>query len=256
MDVKRVISSLQLIGKVYKPILDESAQYVIPQAIASVQASKEQYDYALRNQVRGFSPVPWGYTIQHESPLKFLSAIVPNSLELQVDVYCDIRWAEEDAPVTQDIKIRIWSNHADTIFDTNRDSQIVLEELTRADRSYSGRVVSRIHFDRANLGKDPGNVHHPEYHMQFGGAPEDYELFWHPKKVNVPRLIYQPLELFLVCQIVAANFFPDIYSNQIRERAEWRQELILYQDLILRNYYQRCLDTITKKGSLLDALSI
>jgi hypothetical protein len=256
MDVNRVISSLQLIGKVYKPILDESSQYVIPQVIASVKVSKDQYDYARRNQVRGFTPEPWGYAIQHESPLKFISANVPNSIELQVDVYCDVRWTEEDIPVTQDIKIRIWSNHSDTIFDANRDSQVVLDELTKADRSHCGRVVSRIHFDRANLSQDPGTVHHPEYHIQFGGIPEDYELCWHPKKVNVPRLIYQPLELFLVCQIVAANFFPDVYCSEIREKAEWRQELIHYQDLLLRNYYQRCLDTITKKGSLLDALSI
>lgn len=109
MDPQKVINTLQLIGKVYKPILDDSSQYVIPQAIATIQVSKEAYDYARRNQTRGFTPEPWGYSIQHENPLKFLSVAVPNSIEMQVDVYCDVRWAEQDIPTIQDIKIRVWN---------------------------------------------------------------------------------------------------------------------------------------------------
>lgn len=256
MDPQKVINSLQLIGKVYKPILDDSYQYVIPQAIASVQASKEAYDYARRNQTRGFEPEPWGYSIQHEYPLKFLSVAVPNSVEMQVDVYCDVRWAEQDVPTVQDIKIRVWSSHTETIFDEQRDSQAILDELTREGRNYYGRVVSRLHFDKSDLNPNTGVGYHPEYHVQYGGISELYELCWHPKKVNVPRLNYHPLELFLVCQMVAANFFPDIYRDQIREKAEWRQELIHYQNLILRSYYMKCIGAIINNDSLIDALCV
>lgn len=143
----------------------------------------------------------------------------------------------------------------DTIFDEKRDSQSVLEELTREGRNY-GRVVSRLHFDKANLNPNTGIGYRPEYHVQYGGISEVYELCWHPKKVNVPRLNHHPLELFLVCQMVAANFFPEIYRDQIREKAEWRQELIHYQNLILRSYYEKCLGFINNNNSLLDALCI
>lgn len=256
MDPQKVINSLQLIGKVYKPILDDSYQYVIPQAVATVQATKNAYDYARRNQPRGFVPEPWGYSIQHDSPLKFLSVAVPNSVEMYVDVYCDVRWSEQDVPIVQDIKVRVWSNHSETIFDDKRDSRVVLDELTKEGRKYLGRVVSRLHFDKANLNPNTGPGYHPEYHVQYGGISEEYELCWHPKKVNVPRLNHQPLELFLVCQMVAANFFPEIYRDQIREKAEWRQELIHYQNLILRGYYEKCLGAINNNNSLLDDLCV
>lgn len=196
MDPQRVINSLQLIGKVYNSILDESHQYVIPQAISTVQVTKDAYDYARRNITRGFTPEPWGYSIQHEYPLKFLPVVVPNSVEMQVDVYCDVRWTDQDIPIVQDIKIRVWSSHPETIFNEERDSQTILEELTRESRNYNGRVVSRLHFDKANLNQNTGGGYHPEYHIQYGGISEEYELCWHPKKVNVPRLTHQPLELF------------------------------------------------------------
>ena len=256
MDAKRVMNTLRLIGMVYKPILDDSFQYVLPQAIEMIRVTKDQYDWAFRNRTRGITPEPWGYSIQHNSPLRFKTTSVPNSVEMQVDVYCDIKWEETDTPVIQDIKVRVWSDHDETIFDETRDSHVIFEELTRVDRGYQGRVVSRLHFDKANLNSASGTMNHPEYHVQYGGISHRYELCWHPEKVNVPRLIHQPLELFLVCQMVAANFFPEIYRDQIKEKAEWRQELILYQNLILRGYYEKCMGAINSNDSLFDALCI
>jgi len=256
VDSKRVKQSLHLIGKVYRSILDESQEYVIPQAISTIDASKEAYDNACRNKSQGSIPEPWGYSIQHDNPLKFKPVVVSNSVELQTDVYCDIRWADLDIPVVQDIKIRVWSTHQEIIFNENRDSQCVLNELTRKDRSINGRVVSRLHFDKANLITENHRSYHPEYHVQYGGISEDYELCWHPKKVNVPRLNYQPLELFLACQMIAANFFPEVYRDQIREKAEWRQEIIHYQKILLLGYYEKCLRAINNNESLLDALIV
>jgi hypothetical protein len=84
-------------------------------------------------------------------------------------------------------------------------------------------------------------------------SPEDYELCWHPKKVNVPRLNYQPMELFLTCQMIASNFFWKEYL-EIREKSEWREEVIYYQERLLRGYYKKCLDAIENKEPLLDKL--
>ncbi len=253
MNASHIIATLNLIGKVYASILDDASKsYVIPGAIASVKASRAIFD---RNNPPNESRT-WGYTIHHDKPLRFEPVEVPNSIKMQVDVFCDVQWAGEETPIRQDIKIRIWCNHDQTIYDAARDSEAILQELSKADRNYYGRVVSRLHFDKANLTGKKTHSYHPQYHLQYGGIPENYELCWHPKKVNVPRLCYHPLELFLTCQIVAANFFPEIYKREIREKFEWRQELIRYQNLLLKNYYQNCLSIITRNDSLLDELGM
>lgn len=248
MDPKRIIRSLEHIRKVYSKLLEpQSKSVVLPQAVASVEESREYYEYRKQNQPRGFVPEPWGYTINHDMPLRFTRSMV-DGVELQVDVYCDVRWAEADVPVKQDIKVRVWSEHDPIIFDPARDSSEIQDELTAPYRDPPGRVVQRFHFDRANQNQ-PG----PMYHFQVGGRPESYELCWHPESVKVPRLSFQPLELFLTCQIVAANFFWDDYI-EIRNRSEWRAEVLQYQDLLLVDHFQECLDAIQSHKSLLDTL--
>lgn len=252
MDSERVKTSLEQIRKLYRRILDDTANaIVIPHALESVNITKQKYDYAVRNQARGCcTPEPWGYTITHDQPLRFKPTKIPNGITLQIDVYCDIRWKnDDDRPVRQDIKVRIWSRQDNIIFDSNRDASIIEEELTNPERIHPGRVVSRFHFDRADFGQNTG----PKYHLQFGGIAEDYELCWYPKKVNVPRFEYKPMELFLTCQMIAANFFREEYL-EIREKREWRQELILYQDTLLKEHYKDCLSAIEEKESLLDNL--
>lgn len=248
MDYRRVQRSLSLTAKAYARILDRPAQSLwLPGAIASVQSTKERYDHAMRNQPRGFIPVPWGYSIDHDQPVRFVPTEV-NGIDLQVDVYCDIRWAEAEVPAVQDIKVRVWSTHSRTIFGPERDAADIDEALRDPTRTATGRVISRFHFDKANPGQ-PG----PEFHLQVGGKAEPYELCWHPESVKVPRLAHPPLELFLACQLVAANFFPREYA-EIKKRSEWLWELRWQQASLLRDHYQRCLDAIDAEQSLLDAL--
>jgi len=214
-----------------------------------VRATKERYDWAKRNASRGIVPEPWGYTIFDSRPLKFRPSPVLGGIRPVVDVYCDVRWADDDIPAKQEIKVRLWTEHNDTIFDADRDSEAILERLCEPGRTHPGRVVSRYHFDKA----DPTQSKGPRYHVQYGGIPRGYELCWHPSAVDVPRLQHQPAELFLTCQMIAANFFWEKYL-EIREKAEWRGELLLYQDLLLENYYRECLDAVTNHESLLDTL--
>jgi len=252
MDPERVKTSLELLRKVYRRILDNATlAIVLPNAIASVDTTRQRYEYAVRNRTRGFTPEPWGYTISHDQPLQFVPSRPPNGIEMQVDIYCDVRWTDDNIPAKQDIKVRIWSDHGETIFDPNRDALHVFEQLADPARTYRGRVISRFHFDKA----DPNQKHGPEYHIQFGGKAEEYELCWHPNRINVPRLDYRPMELFLACQVIAANFFWNEYL-EIREKREWREELILYQDLLLEDHYENCLTLIRNHESLLDGLWI
>jgi len=248
VDSSRVAQTLRLIGKVYGRLLDDTTRAVVlPQAEARIRASATAYADALRNSSRGVVPQPWGYTIEHDQPLRFVVSKV-NRIELQADVYCDVRWEESDLPVVQEIKLRLWSRHSATTFNPERDAVAVEQELTNPSRRQPGRVVSRMHFDKANP-QQPG----PEYHLQFGGKAEEYELCWHPESVKVPRFDYQPMELFLTCQLVAANLFPEEYQ-EIREKSEWREELLWYQGRLLLGHYEKRVTTLRANTSLLDSL--
>lgn len=255
MDPNRVKSSLQQIRKIYGRILDdESTSIVIPSAVESVKLSREYYDYAKRNETRGIVPTSWGYTIDHSQPLRFIRSHT-RDLDFQVDIYCDVQWKDDDIPVKQDIKVRIWSEHSDTIFRPEMDSQQIEDQLTDTNRQYRGRVVSRFHFDKVYRETAPGAKFEPapEFHLQIGGVSHAYELCWHPDKVNVPRLLHQPMELFLTCQMVVANFFWDEYE-EIRTKREWMQELLQYQNLLLVPHYRKCVELLEGNKSLLDNL--
>lgn len=257
MDANKVQASLRQIGKIYSKIIDdESKSIVIPSAIESIKVTREHYDYAKRNETRGLVPTSWGYTIDHSKPLRFVRSST-RDLDLQVDVYCDIQWKEDDIPVKQDIKVRIWSEHGDTIYRPEMDSRRIEEQLTDVDRRYPGRVVSRFHFDKVYRETTAGASFEPspEYHFQIGGVAHEYELCWHPDKVNLPRLMHQPMELFLTCQMIAANFFWNDYE-EIRKKREWMQEIIQYQKLLLIPHYRRCVELLDGNQSLLDNLLV
>jgi len=241
---------LRNISKTCRRILDDSSlNIVIPQAIEMVEVTFNSYEYAKRNQTRGYNPAPWGYAIDHSQPLRFRPSNALGGIRLQVDVYCDIRWRDKDLPETQDIKVRIWSEDDPIRFDEERDAQKILAQLTDPARNRSDRVISRFHFDKTNQNQQSG----PLYHLQIGGIPHDYELCWHPKGVNTPRLGYHPMELLLTCQMIAANFFWTDYL-EIREKSEWRTEVKHFERLLLKDYFKRCYDAIDSAESLFDDL--
>lgn len=248
MNPERVKATLRETRKIYRHILDENSKsIVLPAAEASVDESYAAYIEAKKNATRGAKVKPWGYSIEHDQPIRFIRS-PENGVQLRADIYCDIKWAEDDSLVTQDIKLRVWSEHIPTIYTPERDAEAIEDAVTDPERSHPGRVVLRMHFDRAN----PDQLG-PEHHLQIGGKPEEYELCWHPESVKVPRLSFQPMELFLACQIVAANFFPTEYAD-LSLKSEWIQELIYYQNALLLGYYKRCMDAINSHISLLDAL--
>jgi len=245
MNDQEVIRILGIISKVYERILDSSQSVVIQSAISSVRESRAEYVRTKRNQSRGAKIRSWGYSIEDDMPLRFVPSRAKD-FNLQVDVYCKIYWEDDSIPAEQDIKVRLWSEHDQLIFDPDRDAQVVYEKLVDPSRERNGRVISRFHFDKANQSQQG-----PEYHLQFGGNPKGYELCWHPSSVNIPRFLYHPMDLFLTCQLIAANFFRDDYL-EIKEKSEWRGALALCQKHLLVNHYRKCLKILEEGESLLD----
>src|SRR5260221_678392 len=121
MNASDVIRTLNIISKVYARILDGSQSIVIPNAMSSVRESKAEYDRTKIDQSRGVQIRPWGYTIDDSKPLRFVPSRVKD-FNLQVDVYCKIYWQDDVVPVEQEIKVRLWSDHEQLIFDPERDA--------------------------------------------------------------------------------------------------------------------------------------
>lgn len=240
MNHNRVVATLKMINKTYSRIIEPASKRALEDAQARITTSKTEYD---NNKSK-----MWGYEISPASPLRFVSSNV-TGYPLVVDIFCKIYWSDSDLPIQQDIKLRVWSKHSALTYRPELDAA-ALEEKIRASKT--GRVMARVHFDKVDHSQGKGQQYHPHYHFQIGGKPEDDELCWH-SRLDVPRIPYFPMELFLVCQMVAANFFPEFYV-EVRKKAEWKQELLQYQNLMVKPYFKRYLGVLEENGILLDEL--
>lgn len=245
MNHKWVISSLRELAKSYRDILEDDAKNIIDEAIAGIRITKERYDeYKRRTDNPSLVPQPWGYQIDPDRPLRFRPSSALGSMRPQVEIYSTVLWQDEgNPPVTQNTHVRIWSASADHIFRTAFDAEDLFNMIGER-----GRVMWRCHFDLANTGQQG-----PQHHLQFGGNARDYELCWFPNEIDLPRLVCPPMDLVLVCQFIAANFFWKEY-NEFRDTPEWMIALSRSQEHLLKNYYKACVDAISNHRSLLDTL--
>jgi hypothetical protein len=226
-------------------ILEDDAPDVLDDAIAQVQRTKQRYDEIKRRSDNPrLKPEPWGYTIYPERPLRFKVSNAIKGLNPRVDLYCTLLWTEEEQPpIRQDIHLRVWSDSLDHIYREDWDAPRIFSNLQN-----EGRVVARCHFDLANSGQ-PG----PTYHLQFGGEARQEELCWLLGIADLPRLTHPPVDLLLVTQLVAANFFWPQYGT-FREEPEWRGVVRLTQRHLLKSYFEECLKVVEKGDVLLDHL--
>lgn len=257
MNARQAQEGLQELARSFAPILHESANIVLKTAEAGL--------YPLRGQRarRQQGVQRWGYTIEPNNPLRFRPVVVDELRKtLRVDVYCAIEWQDENAPPTsQDIKVRVWSNEHSFLHEFER--QLMNEEIMSPEiealaeqmtgDSESGRVIYRCHFDRANE-----NQAGPRYHVQFGGSPRNGEYGFIPEVIDLPRLIQPPLDLILICELIAMNFYPREYL-EIRKEASWRSVVYQSQRDLLTTYYNSCNEAlrrfeIDESGSLLEHL--
>lgn len=245
--VKRTFESIRIVyGKRSTGILSETTKRVLEEAIRDAEETWADFKRDPSN-----NPT-WGYEISDKNPLRFKPSEVLNGVI--IDIYCKVKWSSDSSiPVEQDIKMRIWSEDDNLIFRPNLDSEKILEKLSDPTRLTKGRVVSRFHFDRVDHSQGKSKEYHPEFHMQIGGVSNDYELCWHPKSFDIPRIAHHPMELLLTCQLVAINFFPEKYVD-ISQELLWMNQLYTTQQSVILDYYEQCIRAIRSNQSLLDML--
>jgi hypothetical protein len=227
-------------------ILASSSSRVLDDAIAQVHDAADVCRKGPTNwRKRGR---PWGYQISKGQPLQFQVCKV-RGYDTIVDICCVLRCPVDEAaePLEQNFALRVWSLDRRQCFRRGWDA----DEIESIFDGSARRVMLRLHFDLASSDQ-PG----PKYHVQVGGIPAGDELWWMPPSVNLPRIAHPPIDIVLLCEMIAANFFPEQY-REIRTDPIWRGAIRDTQRSVLQKYFQLCHDTVAREQhdqSLLDQL--
>jgi hypothetical protein len=232
-----VLTQLNVIDRQFSRLLDPASRHVLADAQAQVRASLAEH----RARVRRPNPPRWGYEIGFASPLAFVPAEVRRA-RYQVDVITRAFWQAEDAPpIEQKLAVRVWGLDPSMIFREQWDSTQVGEKALGVGR----RVMMRYHFDVASPGQDG-----PEFHLQAGGNAADEELCWLPEAISVPRIAHHPMDLVLVCELVAANFFGEA-GRRTASDPTIRGAVARSQSEYVMPYLERCRAAVDRGASML-----
>lgn len=106
----------------------------------------------------------------------------------------------------------------------------------------AGEPLCRWHLDRANAGQSG-----PLFHLQMGGhlpGLRDREL-----PIAEPRWCHPPLELGLLCEVIAANFFVTSWSATLRADPGWCHAIRTLQQLCYPAYVRRLTNCLAVSDS-------
>lgn len=168
--------------------------------------------------------VDWDLEIRADRPLQFCPAQDKNGDEISVSLSA--------------AGIRVNQSDDDTSPFESLDAAIVV-------KAKSGQAIARWHIDRANVGSEaqPG----PLFHLQFGGhLPGSIDP---DPTLKVPRWSHPPLEIALLCEVVAANFFHKEWDENLRRDAGWCAAIHTFQRLCFEYYLKKMQDCCVNRGS-------
>lgn len=95
--------------------------------------------------------------------------------------------------------------------------------------------VARWHVDLAN-DKETDMQPGPLIHLQYGGHMHGHRDKDHPLKI--PRWCHPPMEIVLLCEVMAANFYTDIWE-ELREDLNWCRAVAVGQRLCYSAYLRK-----------------
>ena len=115
-------------------------------------------------------------------------------------------------------------------------------DISVAVTDLAGDPVCRWHVDKANDGQAG-----PLFHLQYGGhlpGFRDREL-----PISEPRWCHPPMELGLLCEVIAANFFHAQWLRSLRDDAGWCQAVRDLQRLCFSAYASRWTESLAVSDS-------
>ena len=113
-------------------------------------------------------------------------------------------------------------------------------------------ILRKFHFDVTVATTQQRRQEHPQCHLQYCGEMVPYMTTigcranqldqMHPS-LSEPRILFSPMSLGLLIDM-ALHEFPDQNSAKFREDSYWRGLLRKQEDLILRPFYEKCVEVI------------
>lgn len=208
-------------------ILDYQGKDAIAQAKGRIQKQKKLLP--LVGKKRGKKPHCLELEIPPDSPLRFVEN-PHRDYRFQVDLFCKLfHPLTKTTELFGTLTIRIWSLDQHLCFREGLDSEHLQEKFGEQGK----RVLVRFHFDRANPKQDA-----LKYHLQIGGVHQEGEYCWYPEALTIPRFVHHPIGLFLACEYIVANFFPEEYKV-ISEEPGWTAALRKSQEYFVEPYIQQ-----------------
>lgn len=162
----------------------------------------------------------WDVTVVRQRPIMFAPAKDKNGEVLRISLISRISvdQADDKCPPFQTLDIAV--------------------EL----RDEKGTPVGRWHVDKANKGQSG-----PRFHLQFGGhVPEHRDQDF---RVKEPRWCHPPMEVALLCEVIAANFFEQTWAAKLRDDASWCDSIQLFQKLCYVAYTNMISDALNVSSS-------
>lgn len=201
--------SLEVLRNRLGYLMEPESGQIIDEAKAMITKTFQRHELDSKS---GRPPNPWGYSINFGRPLRFIEAKVKD-IGLNADLVSRIQFMGNPGTLHRiELTIRIWAREKSIAIRDCLDSEEIKTEFDKNGR----RVMVRFHIDKANPGQ-PG----PKFHLQFGGKPQDDELAWIHKSIDVPRFPHPLMDVVLATDLVTANFFGEQYEKTIRDPT-WR----------------------------------
>lgn len=169
----------------------------------------------------------WGMEIDRNRPVFFNNSVDKNGAAIRISIDgARVVFAQDDENLCP---VR------------NLDAAIVIANA-------KDELITRWHIDRANVDEEeaatqPG----PLFHLQVGGHIAGKRHLDLP--IKEPRWCHPPLEIALLCEIVAANFFEQLWNDSVRDDESWCNSIQLFQRLCWERYFRKKLECITVSRS-------
>jgi len=182
----------------------------------------------LRSIAKGSDDSAWAYQIPRGDPILFQYATDEDGELIQPIIIAEeigISIGEHDFPFTAwDIALEIYYLGA--------ERADLAENPVDEENPFSKYVpCARWHSDLANEDQ-PG----PRTHLQYGGHFRGLRQY--DSKLKVPRWPFYPLDLVLMSEIVAANFFEERW-RELQQNRNWCEAVNKCQKLCLIPYLNR-----------------
>ncbi|BDY16026.1 hypothetical protein Sulfitobl28_19960 [Sulfitobacter pontiacus] len=173
----------------------------------------------------GGESLVWGYEVDRGLPIKFIETSDANSNPVAPSIVAEMVNVDQSEGKTMAFS--------------------ALCAAIEFDHIYDDRPSPRWHLDLANQKTDGSWQSGPMTHLQYGGhlhQNRDLDCF-----LKVPRWCHPPMEVGLLCEIVAANFFEEQWL-QLREMPSWNDSICKLQKLCLTDYAQKLSSSLNQSS--------